>query len=184
MKNKCFLLLLSALLISASLGLFLFFAFTHTVYQFPPDVSEWFFIETPEEIVEKYNLSICTYAKITDDGTLVMVVNPEQEQVWIESMCPNDCAKIAAENQNVLISNDYKNVTVSCYNETTWKNDVLCAENVLFYCILKQLFNGCPPEELGVNFDIVDGPTGKTVCHVYWRGESYTFYPSEFSFVQ
>lgn len=183
MKNKCFLLLLSALLMSAGLGIFLFFVFSHTVYQFPPDVSEWFFIEPPEEIVEKYDLGICTYAKITDDGTIVMVVNPEQEQVWIERMCPNDCAELAAENQNVSISNDFKNVTVTCYNEATWENDVLCAENVLFYCILKQLFNGCPPEELGVYFKIVDGPTEKTVLHIYWQGQDYWIHPSEFSFL-
>lgn len=152
----------------------------YTTYVFPPDISEWFFEETPEELVEK----CAPNARIDDDGNFILIVRNDKRESWLVGA---DTAGFdaAMQNENIQISSDFTKISVTCNDADTWESDFRTAENATIICILKQLINGVQPENLSVTIDLIDGVIGETVYRIDYPPGMYSFNSHEiFSFME
>ena len=129
----------------------------YTTYIVPPDIAEWLFIETPEEIVEKHAFTL--NARIDEDGNLVFVLRNDKKKKWLEGIDTSDFDS-AMQNENIQISSDFTHISI-IYNERTHDADCRTAEGAALVCVYKQLANGAQPKDLVVIIDVIDGITGK-----------------------
>ena len=150
-----------------------------TIYRFPPELVEWFFVESPEEI-EKNN---SPFARFDKNGWLIVVAGRKTKSEWWAATNPENL-DLAMQNKNIKISSDMTHISVLCYNNT-WEEDFTLAEKAAMVCVAKKVIDGFQPTEVNVTIDLVDGNMGTAVFQILYPTGEYEFYPEEiFSFMK
>ena len=84
------------------------------------DTAEWFFKKSKEEIV-LYN---SPYVRVLKDDTVVVIANNKIKKQWLEDVHPEHFDS-AMQNENIQISSDLTYISVTCYDKSTWQDDLV-----------------------------------------------------------
>ncbi len=159
-----------------------------TTYEFSPKMSLAFFGRDPEGFLNTdYDFyDTCEdfrkHAKINKKGNLVLRLTKEQEEAFLQS-CDSDLEEFERI-KGVHISNDYTLLLVSGNKEEV--TDII-ANQMPLYAVFdmanRQLvIKKINPEEITVEFRVVDENTGLCVYNAIWPQDSVSLSPKEWDF--
>ncbi len=139
-----------------------------SIYELPPELCRRFFGCTPSEFFDKTmvyydsEVDFRKRSKMDKNGNLVLVLNEQDKEAWKSALKDYGFLEAIWDNPNIIITDDYKSMTVNCYKETASADtfDSVFGVNAL---LVYQLFDGVPPDEIGLNYIIMDGITGEIV---------------------
>ncbi len=139
-----------------------------SVYKLPPELCRRFFGCTPNEFFDKTmayydsEIDFRKKSKIDNKGNLVLVLDEQDKEAWKSTFIVDGFFEGVRDNPNIIISEDYKNVTVNCYKETA-NADTFDSAFLLYALLVYQLFDGVSPDEICINYTVRDGVTEEVV---------------------
>lgn len=161
------------------------------VYRIPPNLSPTIVSRTPQKFIEEGFHDSWPYmdddgklnfadiyvdlnkeeATIDKNGNLVLVLYDKHKREWLDYY--GDFL-LSCSNHGIMISSDFKEVTLNCYAETVWDAIWLCG-HYMSYCPVNQLLNGTPASDISVKFVLKDALTGEIVSTALWPYETFNY---------
>lgn len=160
----------------------------YTTYEFSPKTSLAFFGRNPEDFFDTYYdyYDECEdfreRAKINENGNLVVKLSKEQEEVFLKS-CDSQFEELK-KIDGVYISDDYDLLTITGNREEVAEiiANELSVLTVFDLANHQLIVNKINPEEIFVEFRIIDDNTGKAVYSAIWPKEDIRLSVKEWQF--
>ena len=135
-----------------------------TEYTVSPYLCRVFSGYSPEDFVEKEGSTYLYKDSYVDEkGNLILSFDQAQANYIIESM--DTIFDERLKNPRINISSDYAKIEIYGYRET-YEQDINSLASTASLFILKQILNGVPSDNVGIEVIVKDGATGEVKAHI------------------
>lgn len=165
---RLFQLIVSILILVILLTVYLSQFFGNITYRIPSELSEKMFGKSAEEFCQTDGEGTIFYeniisSNVDDMGNLVIKLSDDKNE-RIKEEC---VSKIAQTKDQLAYSSDCTEISVYVYQETFFEKSTTLATNLRFFAFY-QLLNGTEPENVNVNYKIIDLGTGEELVNINW----------------
>ena len=145
-----------------------------TTYEIPPNICQALFDCTPEEFTENRmrlhftNGDRCYSYKVDKDGDLLLSLSEEQINNWKEQ-CEEDFESVIP--YRTKVSPEYDRVVFECKDKSL---EGTSADQAVVACAIFQMLDGCKPEEITVEYVVIDYISKEELQRVVWPAEDWS----------
>jgi|GEM_PF-4851392 len=144
-------------------------------YKLPSNVCQALFYCDPDEFTENCislgitNNDRCYSYSVDEKGNLLLSLTEEQIENWKEQ-CKKDIK--SATSYRTKVSSEYDRVV---FEDEHWPIGSTGANQAVVACAVLKMLDGCKPEEIFVEFIVVDGISKEELHHVVWPTENWSW---------